>query len=160
MVCQLMSTSRKNMALIRGATVNIVTSRGYLALFPIPQVWQVEELDRKKVTFTAHLYQDNSLSSILRAAERYADTTPEELERRRRRGWGPNVADDVRTPLHISFHHRLITNTLPRLCLKVVPRHQGLRFPSPLCNYKRPSTPCQAHQSSQRNSSNMIPRSP
>jgi len=29
MVCQPMSTSRKNMALIRGATLNIVTSRCY-----------------------------------------------------------------------------------------------------------------------------------
>lgn len=66
MVCQLMSTSRKNMALIRGATLNIVTSRCYarvLSAFPIPQVRQVEELDRKKVTFTAHFYRDNSLSS-------------------------------------------------------------------------------------------------
>ena len=75
-----------------------------LSAFPIPQVRQMEELDRKKVNSTAHISSGQRPEFGFRAAERYADTTPEDLERRRRRGWGPGVADDVRTPLHISFH--------------------------------------------------------
>ncbi len=63
----------------------------------------MEELDREEVTSISHIYQNNFLSSFQRAAERYADITPEELERRRRRGWGAGIAEDVRTLLHIPF---------------------------------------------------------
>ena len=33
-----------------------------LSAFPVPQVRQVEGLDRKKVISNAHVYQDNALS--------------------------------------------------------------------------------------------------
>jgi hypothetical protein len=45
--------------------VNLITSCGVLSTFPVPQVRQMEELDRKKVIPTAHVYQDNVLNSGL-----------------------------------------------------------------------------------------------
>jgi hypothetical protein len=64
----------------------------------------VEKLGREEVTtFFARFYYQKFLSLSQRAAERYVDVTPEELERRRRRGWGEGVADVVRALLHISF---------------------------------------------------------
>ena len=68
------------------------------------QVWQVEKLGREEVTTClSRIYSQKLLSFFQRAAERYADITPEELERRRRRGWGDGMADVVRAPLHIPF---------------------------------------------------------
>jgi hypothetical protein len=68
----------------------------------VVQVRQVEELGREEVTFIARIYFEQFLTLFQRAAERYVDVTPEELERRRRRGWGEGIAD-VRVLLHISF---------------------------------------------------------
>jgi hypothetical protein len=67
------------------------------------QVWQVEKLGREEVTLITPI-KKNSLSLFQRAAERYADITPDERERRRQRGWGESAIDDVvRAPFHISF---------------------------------------------------------
>jgi hypothetical protein len=64
----------------------------------------VERLGREEVTTClSRIYSQTFISFFQRAAERYADITPEELERRRRRGWGDGMADVVRAPLHISF---------------------------------------------------------
>ena len=64
----------------------------------------MEKLGREKVTtFFARIYYQRFLSVSQRAAERYVDITPEELERRRQRGWGEGVADVVRALLHISL---------------------------------------------------------
>jgi hypothetical protein len=62
----------------------------------------VEKLGREEVTFIARTHHEKFLSLFQRAAERYADITPEELEHRRQRGWGEGMADVVRALLHIS----------------------------------------------------------
>ncbi|KAI9467238.1 hypothetical protein BJY52DRAFT_56697 [Lactarius psammicola] len=65
-----------------------------------------------------------------RAAERYADITPEERERRKQRGWGDGIADDVRTARLASCH--------------VVSRHLSTRLPQAVpgdgSSTPRPST--------------------
>jgi len=63
----------------------------------------VEKLGREEVTSIARIYYEKSLSLFQRAAERYIDVTPEELEHRRQKGWGEGIADVVRAPLYISF---------------------------------------------------------
>jgi hypothetical protein len=118
----------------------------------------VEELGREEVTFIARIYFEKLLNLFQRAAERYVDVTPEELERRRRRGWGEGIAD-VRVPLHISFLTISYAIRL-RIFLKTAPQQQGLRLPPRLCNYALILTPYLSHQPSQMNSSNMIRRSP
>jgi len=63
------------------------------------------KLDREEVTFSLIVITPIVLFWFQRAAERYAGTTPEELESRRRRGWGndiqDNIQDDVRAPSFI-----------------------------------------------------------
>jgi hypothetical protein len=62
----------------------------------------VEKLGGEEVTLITRT-QNKSLSLFQRAAERYADITPDELERRRQRGWGEGTADVVRAPFYASF---------------------------------------------------------
>ena len=127
------------------------------------QVWQVEKLGREEVTFIAQNFL-KSHCLFKRAAERYADIPPDELERRRRRGWGEGTADVVRAQFHISFS---CSTNLCRIFLKTVsgrPQRQGLRLPPRLCNCAltltvTPHQAQQAHQSSQMGSLNTIPRS-
>jgi hypothetical protein len=71
----------------------------------VVQVWQVEKLGREEVTSLYCSYSPRHVSPLLRrAAERYADITPEERERRRQRGWGDSVVDNVRGIfLYLSF---------------------------------------------------------
>jgi hypothetical protein len=133
-----------------------------LNLSRLVQVRKVERLGREEVILITRL-RSNSLSLFQRAAERYANITPDELDRRRRRGWGEGTTDVVRAPfLYLLLIPSWSTN-LRRLFLKMVPqRHQrlGLRLSPNLCICALTwiVTPSQAHQFSQTGSLNMIPR--
>lgn len=64
---------------------------------PLVQVRQVEKLGREEVSPITRISK-KFLTLFQRAAERYADITPDERERRRQRGWGEGTSDFVRAP--------------------------------------------------------------
>lgn len=67
------------------------------------KVRSVEKLGRKEVSACPSTYRVAKVTTV-RAAERYADVTPEEWERRKQRGWGDGIAEEVYTTW-LSFHH-------------------------------------------------------
>ena len=83
------------------------------------------KLGRKEVSSRPPAYYVAKGLNFQRAAERYADVTPEEWERRKQRGWGDGIADDVCTAC-LAFCHVINPPNWHRLNRETVPRHQAL----------------------------------
>ena len=63
----------------------------------------MERMDREEVCYCKYDIEDLPSNRLFyRAAERYADLTPEALARRRERGWGETIHDTVNWSFEIS----------------------------------------------------------